>query len=85
MLFVITIWVFCSMRTGSQEKRAKKDISEQSELRVHLGACWKGGALKSFNMLEGGYLKNMGAISRGLEIIWDKKQFLLHPLLQIKL
>ena len=30
-------------------------------------------------MIEGGYLKNMGAISRGLEIIWDKKQFLLHP------
>ena len=36
----------------------------------------KGGALKSFNMIEGGYLKNMGAISRGLEINWDKKQFL---------
>ena len=35
----------------------------------------KGGALKSFNMIEGGYLKNMGAISRGLEINWDKKQF----------
>ena len=27
----------------------------------------------------------MGAISKGLEIIWDKKQFLLHPLLQLKL
>ena len=37
--------------------------------------CKKGGALKSFNMIEGGYLKNMGAISRGLEINWDKKQF----------
>ena len=24
-------------------------------------------------MIEGGYLKNMGAISRGLEIIWDEK------------
>ena len=43
------------------------------------------GALKSFNMIEGGYLKNMGAISRGLEIIWDKKQFLLQPPLQLKL
>ena len=41
--------------------------------------CKKGGALKSFNMIEGGYLKNMGAISRGLEINWDKIQFLLHP------
>ena len=29
----------------------------------------KGGPFKSFNMIEGGYLKNMGAISRGLEII----------------
>ena len=35
--------------------------------------------IKSFNMIEGGYLTNMGAIRRGLEIIWDKKQFLLHP------
>ena len=26
----------------------------------------------------------MGAISRGLQIIWDKKQFLLHPPLQLK-
>jgi len=34
----------------------------------------KGGALKSFNMIEGGGVpKNMGAISGGLEIIWDKK------------
>ena len=54
MLFVITIWVFCSMRTGSQEKRAKKDISEQSELRVHLGACWKGGPLNLLTYLKGG-------------------------------
>ena len=30
-------------------------------------------------MIEGGVPKNMGAISGGLEIIWDKKQFLLHP------
>ena len=37
------------------------------------------GALKYFNMIEGGCLKNMGAISRGLEIIWDKKQFILPP------
>ena len=36
-------------------------------------------------MIEGGYLKNMGAISRGLEIIWDKKQFLLHQPLQLRL
>ena len=43
------------------------------------------GPLKSLNMIEGGYLKNMRTISRGLEIIWDKKQFLLHPLLQLKL
>ena len=43
------------------------------------------GALKSFNMIEGGYLKNMRAISRGQEIIWDKKQFLLQPPLQLKL
>ena len=43
------------------------------------------GALKSFNMIEGGYLKNMHAIRRGLEIIWDKKQFLLQPPLQLKL
>ena len=28
----------------------------------------KGGALKSFNMIEGGYLKNMGAISG----VWKK-------------
>ena len=40
--------------------------------------------IKSFNMIEGGYLTNMGAIRRGLEIIWDKKQFLLHPPLQLK-
>ena len=45
----------------------------------------KGGALKSFNMIEGGYLKNMGAISGGLEKIWNKKQFLLHSPLQLKL
>ena len=43
------------------------------------------GALKSFNMIEGGYLKNMHAISRGLEIVWDKKQFLLQHPLQLKL
>ena len=36
-------------------------------------------------MIEGGYLKNMGAISGGLEKIWNKKQFLLHSLLQLKL
>ena len=36
-------------------------------------------------MIEGGYLKNMGAISGGLEKIWNKKQFLLQPLLQLKL
>ena len=38
-------------------------------------------------MIEGGggYLKNMGAISGGLEKIWNKKQFLLHPPLQLKL
>ena len=43
------------------------------------------GALKSFNMIEGGYLKNMGAIRGGLEKIWNKKQFLLHSPLQLKL
>ena len=41
------------------------------------------GALKSFNMIEGGggYLKTWVLLSRGLEIIavWDKKQFLLNP------
>ena len=36
-------------------------------------------------MIEGGYLKNMGAISRSLEIIWDKKQFFLHSPLQLEL
>ena len=32
-------------------------------------------------MIEGGggYLKNMGAFSRGLEIIWDKKNFFSTP------
>ena len=38
-----------------------------------------------FKKLKGGYLKNMGAISGGLEKIWNKKQFLLHPPLQLKL
>ena len=33
----------------------------------------------------GGYLKNIGAISRGPEKIWNKKQFLLHSPLQLKL
>ena len=47
--------------------------------------CKKGGPLNLLTSLKGGYLKNMGAFSRGLEIIWDKKQFLLHPLLQLKL
>ena len=42
--------------------------------------CKKRGALKSW-----GYLKNMGAISGGLEIFWDKEEFLLHPPLQLKL
>ena len=37
------------------------------------------GALKSFNMIEGGCLKNMGAISRGLEIIWDENNFSSTP------
>ena len=36
-------------------------------------------------MIEGGYLKNMGAISGGLEKIWKEKQFLLHHPLQLKL
>ena len=36
-------------------------------------------------MIERGYLKNVGAISGGLEKIWNKKQFLLHPSLQLKL
>ena len=36
-------------------------------------------------MIEGGYLKNMGAISGGPEKIWNKKQFLLHSPLQLKL
>ena len=36
-------------------------------------------------MIEGGYLKNMGAFSGGLEKIWNKKQFLLHSPLQLKL
>ena len=47
--------------------------------------CKKGGPLNLLTWSKGGYLKNMGAISRGLEIIWDKKQFLFHPLLQRKL
>ena len=33
----------------------------------------KGGPFKSFNIIEGGYLKKMGAISGGLEKIWTKK------------
>ena len=36
-------------------------------------------------MIEEGYLKNMGAIIRGPEKIWNKKQFLLHSPLQLKL
>ena len=45
----------------------------------------KGGPLNLLTWLKGGYLKNMGAISRGLEKIWNKKQFLLHSPLQLKL
>ena len=37
--------------------------------------CIRKEGLRSFNMIEGGYLKNMGAISGGLKIMWDKKQF----------
>ena len=37
-------------------------------------------------MIEGGGVpKNMGAISGGLEKIWNKKQFLFHSPLQLKL
>ena len=39
----------------------------------------KGGPLNLLTWLKGGYLKNMSAISEGLEKIWNKKQFLLHP------
>ena len=45
----------------------------------------KGGALNLLTWLKGGYLKNMGAISGGPEKIWNKKQFLLHSPLQLKL
>ena len=45
----------------------------------------KGGPLNLLTWLKGGYLKNMGAISGGLEKIWNKKQFLLHSPLQLKL
>ena len=45
----------------------------------------KGGPLNLLTWLKGGYLKNMSAISGGLEKIWNKKQFLLHPPLQLKL
>ena len=40
-----------------------------------IGYYVRKGALKSFNMIEGGrgYLKNIGAITRGLKIIWDEK------------
>ena len=40
----------------------------------------KGGPLNLLTWLKGGGVpKNMGAISGGLEKIWNKKQFLLHP------
>ena len=45
----------------------------------------KGGPLNLLTWLKGGYLKNVGAISGGLKKIWNKKQFLLHPSLQLKL
>ena len=45
----------------------------------------KGGPLNLLTWLKGGYLKNMGAISGALEKIWNKKQFLLHSPLQLKL
>ena len=45
----------------------------------------KGGPLNLLTWLKGGYLKNMGAISGGLQKIWNKKQFLLHSPLQLKL
>ena len=45
----------------------------------------KGGPLNLLTWLKGGYLKNMGAISGGPEKIWNKKQFLLHSPLQLKL
>ena len=45
----------------------------------------KGGPLNLLTWLKGGYLKNMGAISGGLEKIWNKKQFLRHSPLQLKL
>ena len=45
----------------------------------------KGGPLNLLTWLKGGYLKNMGAISGGLEKIWNKEQFLLHSPLQLKL
>ena len=45
----------------------------------------KGGPLNLLTWLKGGYLKNMGAISGGPEKIWNKKQFLLHSPLRLKL
>ena len=45
----------------------------------------KGGPLNLLTWLKGGYPKNMGAISGGLEKIWNKNQFLLHSPLQLKL
>ena len=47
----------------------------------------KGGPLNLLTWLKGGggEPKNMGAISGGLEKIWNKKQFLLHSPLQLKL
>ena len=45
----------------------------------------KGGPLNLLTWLKGGYLKIMGAISGGPEKIWNKKQFLLHSPLQLKL
>ena len=45
----------------------------------------KGGPLNLLTLLKGGYLRNMGAISGGLEKMWNKKQFLLHSPLQLKL
>ena len=46
----------------------------------------KGGPLNLLTWLKGGgYLKYMGAISGGPKKIWNKNQFLLHSLLQLKL
>ena len=87
-LFLSLVWSASLLLIGTfgsdseQERWSKENVI----CYYHLGIMYKKGRpLNLLTWLKGGYLKNMSAISGGLEKIWNKKQCLLHSPLQLKL